>query len=207
MSNTSLTPTKSAIPSFDAVPVRARHDGWTPERQLALIEALAECGCVDEACRRVGMSVTSAYALKNRAEAKAFRLAWSVALELAVDRLADAAFSRALNGTVTPIFFQGEQVGERRHFDQRLTMFLLRYRDPVRFGKWLDTMEAQREPETLSDLHARSMNYLADTLYDPEGADPVLHGLAEAPPAPPPADAPRPGETTEDWLMRLRREG
>ena len=42
-------------PQFTPVPVRPRHDGWTPERQVAFIEALAQCGCVDEACDRVGM--------------------------------------------------------------------------------------------------------------------------------------------------------
>ena len=30
--------------------------GWTAERQIAFIEALAETACVEEACRRVGTS-------------------------------------------------------------------------------------------------------------------------------------------------------
>lgn len=61
--------------SFDAVPVRYRHDGWTPDRQLAFIETLSGCGCVDEAARGVGMSRNSAYALRRRPDAQAFRLA------------------------------------------------------------------------------------------------------------------------------------
>jgi aryl-alcohol dehydrogenase-like predicted oxidoreductase len=61
--------------SFEPVPVRYRHDGWTPDRQLEFIQALADCGCVDEAARRVGMSRNSACALRRRPEAQAFRLA------------------------------------------------------------------------------------------------------------------------------------
>lgn len=37
------------IPDFTPVPRRYRHDGWTPERQKAFIEALADTGCVTRA--------------------------------------------------------------------------------------------------------------------------------------------------------------
>lgn len=131
-------------PDFTPVPVRRRHDGWTPEKQLAFIEALAESGCVDEACKSVRMGRSSAYALRARPEAIAFRLAWDAALDHAIRALADAALSRALNGVARPVFYKGELVGERRYYDERLTMFLLRYRDPTRFGAWLDRTIAQR---------------------------------------------------------------
>jgi len=132
---------------FGPVPVRYRHDGWTPERQRVFIEALADSGCVDEACRAVGMSRNSAYALRRRQDAQAFRLAWDAAMDVAVARLSDAALSRAINGVPVPIFHDGEQIGEKRHYDERLTMFLLRYRDPVRYGKWLDRMDARQHHE------------------------------------------------------------
>ena len=41
---------------FTPVPVRARHDGWSVERQIAFIEKLADCGSVAAAARHVGMS-------------------------------------------------------------------------------------------------------------------------------------------------------
>lgn len=132
---------------FGPVPVRYRHDGWTPDRQLEFIEALAECGCVDEACKAVGMGRASAYALRRRRDAQAFRLAWEAATDVAVTRLSDAAMSRAINGVAVPIFHQGEQVGERRHCDERLTMFLLRYRDPARYGKWCDRMAVRQHQD------------------------------------------------------------
>ena len=132
---------------FEPVPLRYRHDGWTPDRQLEFIQALADCGCVEEAARRVGMSREAAYELRRRPDAQAFRLAWAAAKDVMAERLDDAAMSRAINGVPVPIFHNGAQVGERRHFDERLTMFLLRYRDPVRYGRWQDRMSARQHPE------------------------------------------------------------
>lgn len=134
-------------PDFVPVPVRYRYDGWLPGKQTEFIERLADCGCVEEAARSVGMSRNSAYALRRRIDAQAFRLAWDAAMDAAVARLNDAAMARAINGVPVPIFHGAEQVGERRHFDERLTMFLLRYRDPTRYGKWQDRMEARQHSE------------------------------------------------------------
>ena len=143
-------------PDFTPVNLRSRHDGWSPDKQVAFIEALAESGCVDEACKRVGMGRASAYALRARPDAIAFRMAWETALDHAIGALTDAAFSRALNGVARPVFYKGEQVGERRYYDERLTMFLLRYRDPMRYGAWLDRTIARRpcdhEVQCLTDL-------------------------------------------------------
>ena len=48
-----LTPIARAdrqpLPDFDAVPRKHRHDGWTPERQRAFIEAFADTGSVSRA--------------------------------------------------------------------------------------------------------------------------------------------------------------
>jgi hypothetical protein len=132
---------------FDPVRLRYRHDGWTPGRQEDFIRALAACGCVEEAARRVGLSSSSAYDLRARPEAQSFRLAWEAALDMAMPRMTDAAISRAIYGVPVPHFYKGEQVGEHRRYDERLTMWLLRYRDPVRYGKWLDRAKFSRHPE------------------------------------------------------------
>ena len=128
-------------PDFEPAHPRPRFDGWTPSRQVRFIEALAESGCVAAACRAVGMAERSAYALRARADAVSFRNAWDAALDYAVRRLSDAVLSRAINGVAVPVFFQGEQVGEKRYYDERLAMFVLRYRDPLHYGKWLDRRE------------------------------------------------------------------
>jgi hypothetical protein len=130
----------TAIPPipFEPALLRPRHDGWTAEKQIHFIEALAATKCVDEACRRVGMSDTSAYELRNRPCGKAFAKAWDIALETLLDRVEQCAVERSINGVARPIFYKGEQVGEYRHYDERLTMFLLRSRRPARYGKWVD---------------------------------------------------------------------
>ena len=127
---------------FEPAQLRPRHDGWTAARQIAFIEILAATKCVDEACRRVGMSDTSAYELRNRPCGAAFSKAWDLALEFQLDRLEQAAIERSINGVPRPIFHKGEQVGEWRHYDERLTMFLLRARRPQRYGKWIERMLA-----------------------------------------------------------------
>ena len=142
-----LGPGIRALTPFGPVPVRYRHDGWLPDRQQAFIETLADTGCVETAARSVGMTRNSAYALRRRTDAQAFRLAWDAATDSAITRLADAALARAIDGVAVPVFHAGEQVGERRYFDERLTMFLLRYRDPVRYGKWRDGMRVTQRQD------------------------------------------------------------
>lgn len=149
-------------PQFEPVDTRARHDGWSAERQGGFIAALGECGCVDEASTRVGMSVRSAYALRRRVDAQSFRQAWDFALDYAIRRLSDGAFARAIHGVSRPVFYKGEQIGERRHYDERLTMFLLRYRDPLRYGAWLDDMRYQRHPDGAAIALSKMINRVED---------------------------------------------
>jgi hypothetical protein len=135
-----------AIP-FEPAQLRRRYDGWTAEKQIRFIEALATSKCVDEACRIVGMSDTSAYQLRNRPAGAAFARAWDLALDCQMPELEQAAFHRARFGVSRPIFYKGDQVGEYRHFDERLTMFMLRSRRPRRYGRWLDREAPPPEPQ------------------------------------------------------------
>ena len=124
------------LPPFTPVPRRCvRHDGWTPERQQAFIEALADTGSVAAACRCVNMSAEGAYYLRRQPGAESFRAAWQTALDLGVQRLEDVAMERALNGIEVPVYSYGALVGTRKTYNDRLLMFLLRNRAPDRFGK------------------------------------------------------------------------
>jgi hypothetical protein len=119
---------------FEPVPMRPRRDGWTAGRQEAFLKALAGCGCVAHAARSVGMSRQSAHDLYNHPAAAVFRRCWDAALDCSISLVEDGMWSRAINGVARPIFYQGEQVGEWRYHDERLAMFLLRFRRPHRFG-------------------------------------------------------------------------
>ena len=135
---------------FSPVPLRERRDGWSAERQQAFIEALAECGCVREACARVGRSPESAYRLQRRPGSQSFRLAWEAALDFSIRRIEEGAFSRAMNGVVVPHYYQGERVGEHRRYDERLAMFLLRCRNPARYGAAAEQPTAASLPEAVA---------------------------------------------------------
>src|SRR4029078_11867890 len=110
---------------FPPAQLRPSHDGWTAEKQVHFIETLAATKCIDEACRRVGMSDTSAYEVRQHPCGAAFARAWDIALEYKLDRVEDGAIERSINGVARPIFYKGQQVGEWRYHDERLTMFLL----------------------------------------------------------------------------------
>ena len=65
------------------------------------------------------------------------------ALDLAIRRLADACLARAMHGEVIPHCYQGEH----RRYDNRLAMFLLPYRDPLRYAATLNQMLYSGPPE------------------------------------------------------------
>ncbi|MGN6155715.1 MAG: hypothetical protein ACTHN4_08265 [Sphingomicrobium sp.] len=116
------------LPTFEPVPRRCkRHDGWTPERQKAFIEALADTGAVSRAAAMVNMSAESAYMLRRQKGAEEFRRAWEAALDFGVARLKDIAFERAISGYLVPMFVGGKLIGWRRKYNDRLLMFCLRH--------------------------------------------------------------------------------
>ncbi|WP_338465939.1 hypothetical protein RXV95_10190 [Novosphingobium sp. ZN18A2] len=100
---------------------------WTNARQADFLRQLSATHSVAEAARSVGMSRQSAYRLRSRLKGGAFDLAWEVAFHHSYHVLAHAALERALNGVEVPVFFQGEQVGSYRRFDERLTVALLQW--------------------------------------------------------------------------------
>jgi hypothetical protein len=116
------------LPSFDPVPrKKQRHDGWTPARQKAFIEALADTGSVSRAAAMVNMTARCAYYLRRQPGAEGFRKAWEAALDFGVARMKDIAFERAISGYLVPMFVGGKLIGWRRKYNDRLLMFCLRH--------------------------------------------------------------------------------
>lgn len=176
---------------FTPVPVRARHDGWTPERQIEFIEALAACGCVTDAAARVGMSSQSAYTLRLREEAESFREAWDAALTVAVRLLSEGAFSRAVYGVAVPHYYRGEKIGESRRFNEPLTQFLLKHLDPGTYmpGLIFNRRDLDEERVAAVDIAVSGIRDAADaevTRGEPDGrpGDAVAQPERAAPPVP-----------------------
>jgi hypothetical protein len=110
---------------LEPVPVRARRDGFTPEKQRAFIEELADTGCVAAAAAKVGMTEQSATRLRRRADARAFDLAWDAATLANKRTLRAIAWDRVVNGTVKRHYYHGELKSEEIVFDNRLLIYLL----------------------------------------------------------------------------------
>jgi hypothetical protein len=148
-------------PDFEPVKLRYRHDGLTPARQVAVVQAMAACGCIREACARVGISPEAVYELRRRPDAQSFRLAMDIALDGAVDRVEDAVFARAIEGVEVPHYYKGELVGTHRRYDERLALFLLRYRKPYRYGRHVDRRDWAPHPERSALGMANSLTWVA----------------------------------------------
>src|SRR5688572_18921932 len=123
-----------AFADFAPAPVAPRHDGWTAERQRAFITALADSGCVSDACKAVRINARSAYRLRRRPGAEAFDAAWEKALRFGIHRLTTIAFERAVYGSTREIWRDGKLVAEERTPSDRLLMFLLTHYDSLRYG-------------------------------------------------------------------------
>jgi hypothetical protein len=107
---------------------QVRVDGWSSDTQRAFIQALADSGCVSHACKAVGVSRNTAYAMRQRATHGVFALAWDVAIQMGRKRLLDVAMERALEGQEVAVWYRGEQVGTRTVHNDRLLTFLLAHK-------------------------------------------------------------------------------
>lgn len=123
--NLAAAPDPDDILAFDPVAVRGRHDGWTPEKQAAFVEALAETGIVRAAAARVGMSEQGYHRLRRRADARSFDIACRAAERMGRRRLTSIAYERAIEGTIKRRYYRGELLAEERVYDNRLLVALI----------------------------------------------------------------------------------
>lgn len=107
----------------------APSDRWTKPKMAQFLRELAASHSISAACKAVGMSRQAAYKLRARLKGEPFDIAWEAAFQHGYDALHQAALERALHGTEVPVFWGGEQVGNRTHYDERLTCFLLSARN------------------------------------------------------------------------------
>lgn len=114
-----------------AIHHRYRDDGWTADVQRKFIHALAACGSVVEACRVANRSASSAYRLRAKPEAQAFRDAWAAATAMAYRQVFELAMDRAVIGVEQPVYHNGEHVGFKTTHSDRLLCYLLGHLRPA----------------------------------------------------------------------------
>ncbi len=107
---------------FEPVPVKARHDGWTPPRQRGFILRLALIGCVSSSASAVGMTRESAYQLRKHPGAAGFVAAWSKAIGWGRSHASDLRLTRVLIGEVKRVYYRGRKIDEYFRYDNRLLM-------------------------------------------------------------------------------------
>jgi hypothetical protein len=117
--------TDDPVETYAPVTLRARHDGWTAERQRSFLRALADTGCISEAAHATGISPRSAYRLRHHPDGKGFAAAWDQALQLAAARLMTTAYERAIKGGIREMWKNGKIVAEVREPSDRLLVWLL----------------------------------------------------------------------------------
>ena len=103
------------VPAFVPVPVRARADGWTTERQARFLVALARTRSVCEAARAVGMARETAYRLRKARGGESFAAAWDAVLGRVTTQrrkvTIEERLARAFGALVKPVVWQGELAG------------------------------------------------------------------------------------------------
>lgn len=122
-----------APPAFMPVPVRPRHDGWTPQRQATFLGALAETGAVSAAAQRVGLSRESAYRLRGHRHAASFAAAWDTILgpdKMPSRKFTGAApYQRVAHCLLQPVMRSGRHVGtQEKHDNPALWRAIVQFR-------------------------------------------------------------------------------
>lgn len=102
---------------------RRRASGWTAERQRQFITDLRGGGSVQQACAAVGLSRASVYKLRDRNTS--FAKSWDTAVMAQHRDLLNEAHFRVEAGTVRPVVYRGQVVGERTVYSDRLLIAAL----------------------------------------------------------------------------------
>jgi len=105
---------------------KPRRDGWTPVRRAVFLDTLAQSLNVAAAARAVGMSASSAYRLRDRADGAEFAEAWDIALQWAYDELHCDFVTRALTPQSRDIVRRGKVVGRVLAHNDKLLLALMR---------------------------------------------------------------------------------
>jgi hypothetical protein len=116
---------------FDSEGRRLRHDAFTARRKHDFLKALAKGGCVEDACRSVGVSTTTLY--RHQQEDPAFLRLCLTAARMCAVPVEITAWERAVDGVDQP-FACGGEVHVRRRYSDGLLRLLLQGSNPRKYG-------------------------------------------------------------------------
>ena len=105
----------------------AENQGLSP-KEILFLDLLSEGVSVCEACERADIPRRSVY---NRRRAdQAFREQWDESLRMATDMLEGEADRRGRDGWGEDVYYQGQVVGKRMRYSDRMLIFRLKALKP-----------------------------------------------------------------------------
>lgn len=105
----------------------------TPEKRGAFLSYLAEYGNVSKSAESAKLNRPALY--RYRDEHEEFAKLWDEAAAIGAQALEDEARRRAYEGTLKPVFHQGEQCGVIREYSDTLMIFLLKGSNPEKYAE------------------------------------------------------------------------
>lgn len=114
----------------------------TLKAQNDFLEALCAGATIIAAAKAANVSTSLLY--RWRKADKEFATDWSGCYEYGADALEAEAQRRAVEGTVKPVFHQGQKCGSNREYSDTLLMFLLKSRNPYKFCDRARTAQIMR---------------------------------------------------------------
>lgn len=115
-----------------SAPIKKRWPRWAK----AFLACLAKDGVVGYAAKRAGIDRDSAYVLRKNDPA--FRAAWAIAMNEAIDLAEKEAWRRGIKGTRKPVYQGGEKVGHIQEYSDTLLIFMLKAHRPKKFRERYD---------------------------------------------------------------------
>lgn len=130
-------------------------------KKKAFLAAFAECGNITRAAEIVKMDRRLHYGWLEKDPA--YAAAFTDAEEHAADRLEQEARRRAVEGTLKPVFYQGEQCGVIREYSDTLLIVLLK---GVRPEKYKERISAEHTGKDGGPIEVRRYDHLSDEELD-----------------------------------------
>lgn len=120
---------------------------YTLKKKEKFLKALAEGHSISAAAKEAKIERRTVY---NWRESDAdFAADWDAAIEAGTDALEDEARRRAHDGTLKPVFYQGEEVGAVREYSDTLLIVLLKARRPQKYKERFDVNLSEKTDEEL----------------------------------------------------------
>ena len=125
-------PVSPVIPADAEEPPSERRDAFTPGRKAKFLDVLGKTGCLIDACRKTGISRTTAY--NHQRSDPGFRRQCDLAVHMAGTSTELTAWERAVVGVEEDVIQYGKFVGTCLRRSDSLLRFLLQGAKPKKYG-------------------------------------------------------------------------